>query len=84
VDGEQSRKESGDRGSWPVAVYRLGHEPGDDLSASTTPEARLAMVWTLTLEAWSLSGRDLPEYPRSETPVSRRPGPPPPGAASSR
>jgi hypothetical protein len=31
------------------------------------------MMWPLSLEAWSLSGRPLPSYCRSETPVSLRP-----------
>jgi len=71
-----------DRGSWPVRVYRLGAEPRDDLRASTTPEVRLEMMWPLAAEAWALTGRPVPSYPRSETPVSLRPlrpaaGPPP-------
>jgi hypothetical protein len=70
--GDPSRR---DRRSWPVRVHRLGEEPPDDLSATTTPEERLAMVDALTLEAWSLTGRALPEYTRRETPVSIRPGP---------
>lgn len=52
-----------------MAGYRLGEEPGDDLSATTTAEERLAMVWTLTLEAWRLAGRELPNYERSAMPV---------------
>ena len=63
------------RDSWPIAVHRLGEEPSDDLSAVTTAEERLAMVWPLTLEAWSLTGRPYPEYSRGDTPVSTRPGP---------
>src|SRR5687768_4182193 len=39
-----------DRGHWPVRVFRLGEEPSEDLSSTTSPEERLAMVWTLTLE----------------------------------
>jgi hypothetical protein len=61
------------RQSWPVRLYRLGSEPGDDLGASTTAEARLEMMWPLAVEAWTLSGRPLPSYPRPETPVSIRP-----------
>lgn len=57
------------RGSWPIRVYRLGEEPEDDLSATTTPEERLAMLWELSLDAWALAGRQLPEYSRAETPV---------------
>lgn len=60
------------RRSWPVRVYRLGDEPGDDLSGSTTAEQRLAMVWPLTVEAWALAGLSLPTYARGETPVSVR------------
>jgi hypothetical protein len=57
---------------WPVRVYRLGGEPPADLSASTTAEERLAMMWPLALEAWSLLG-PLPDYERGATPVARRP-----------
>jgi hypothetical protein len=56
------------RRSWPVRVYRLGHEPGDDLSATTTPEQRLAMVAVLSKRTWELSGRPVPSYPRSQMP----------------
>ena len=78
-----SRREEGDssaRGSWPIRVYRLGSEPGDDLSATTTATERLAMVWPLTLEAWAVAGKSLPGYSRGETPIRivpsgvRRPG----------
>jgi hypothetical protein len=57
------------RASWPIRVYRLGNEPGDDLSSTTTAEERLAMVWSLTLEAWAVAGKPLPSYSRSETPI---------------
>lgn len=71
------------RSKWPVRVYRLGAEPGDDLSGTTSVEARVAMIWPLTMEAWELAGLSLPQYSRHETPVSRRPWPPPatPGRA---
>jgi len=32
------------RGSWPVRKFRLGSEPSDDLSDSTTAEERLEMI----------------------------------------
>jgi hypothetical protein len=57
------------RASWPIRRYRLGEEPGDDLSASTTAEERLAMVWPLTLDAWAMAGKALPTYTRGETPI---------------
>jgi hypothetical protein len=56
-----------------VHVYPLGAEPGDDLHATTSAAERVAMVWPLTLEAWELSGRDLPRYSREQVPVSLRP-----------
>lgn len=36
--------------------YRLGAEPGDDLSATTMPEERLALVWELNRRLWALTG----------------------------
>ena len=56
------------REGWPVRVYRLGQEPGDDLSGSTTPEQRLQMVWELTERMWELSGRPSSPYSRASMP----------------
>lgn len=56
--------------AWPAHVYRLGEEPGDDLSAVTTAEQRVAMVWELTARMWALTGRPLPSYARAEMPVT--------------
>jgi hypothetical protein len=56
----------------PIRKYRLGEEPDDDLSNSTTPEERLAMVWELTARAWALTGQPLPEYDRRAVPVMIR------------
>jgi hypothetical protein len=57
------------RRTWPVNRFKLGEEPGDDLTSTTTAEQRLEMMWPLTLEAWALAGRALPEYERSQAPV---------------
>lgn len=55
-------------------MYRLGEEPGDDLSASTTVAERIAMVWELTVRAWALARRPMPGFTRAEMPiVVRRP-----------
>ena len=54
---------------WPVRVHQLGQNISDDLSETTTPEERLAMVWELTARAWMLTGAALPTYRRAETPV---------------
>jgi hypothetical protein len=57
------------RKSWPVRAFRLGNEPGEDLSAGTTAAERLEMIWPLTVDAWALAGRTIPNYPRHEAPI---------------
>jgi uncharacterized protein (DUF4415 family) len=57
---------------WVARAVKLGEEPGEDLSLWTTPAQRLEMMWTLALEAWSLTGRRLPEYERRDVPVCVR------------
>jgi hypothetical protein len=56
------------RATWPVARYRLGEEPPDDLSDSTTPSERIAMMWPLAQTAWRLAGKAVPGYDRSNLP----------------
>lgn len=63
------RSKSSDRSHWPVRKFTLGSQPGDDLSAETTPEERLEMMWPLAVEAWTLAGIPLPIYARHEAPV---------------
>lgn len=41
----------------------------DDLSASISPEERLAMMWPPACEAWATMGRPIPEHPRTQAPV---------------
>ena len=65
---EARRHRAAARASWPLRGYPLGSEPSDDLAAVTTPEQRLAMMWELALQAWHLSGRELPTYARHEMP----------------
>ena len=57
------------RRTWPVRLVALGAEPQDHVDRFATPEERLAMVWSLTVEAWALSGRPMPNYPRAATPL---------------
>jgi hypothetical protein len=40
----------------------------EDLCGSTTAQERVLLVEALTAAAWSLSGRSLPTYARSEMP----------------
>jgi hypothetical protein len=61
------------RKSWPIRAFRLGAEPCDDLSDSTSAAERLGMMEPLALEAWSLTGQPLPEYTRSQTPIRALP-----------
>jgi hypothetical protein len=57
------------RQSWPVRKFRLGQEPEEDLSETTTAKERLEMMWPLAVDAWTLAGREIPDYPREKTPV---------------
>ena len=67
---DRARKErAAARKSWPVRIYRLGEEPDDDLSATTTATERLEMMWPLAVDAWASSGQPIPDYPRKEAPV---------------
>jgi hypothetical protein len=68
-DDQEFAARAAARHTWPVRVFRLGEEPDDDLLTTSTPAERLAMLWELTLDAWTLAGRQLPEYSRAETPV---------------
>ena len=67
---DRARKErAAARKSWPIRVYRLGEEPDDDLSATTTATERLEMMWPLAVDAWASSGQPIPDCPRKEAPV---------------
>ena len=57
------------RARWPIARFRLGEEPPDDLAETTTPAERIAMMWPLAVEAWTLAGRPLPVYDRTNMPA---------------
>jgi hypothetical protein len=52
----------------PARVFRLGEEPGDDLSAVSTPEERLVMLAELSRRMWELTGRPVPSYSRAAMP----------------
>jgi hypothetical protein len=56
------------RARWPIARFRLGEEPPDDLAEVTTPAERIAMMWPLAEAAWELAGRPLPTYERRNIP----------------
>ena len=52
-----------------VRVFRLGEEPRDDLSDSTSAQERLEILRELTERAWRLSGRAFPTYSRRDIPL---------------
>jgi hypothetical protein len=56
------------RAHWPIARTALGNERSEDLSATTTADERLAMMWPLALDAWAAMGEPIPDYPRNEAP----------------
>lgn len=66
--GEARRRRAAARGGWPVRVVALKAREGDDLSATTTVEQRVAMVWRLTLDAWASAGWSIPTYARGQAP----------------
>jgi hypothetical protein len=41
-----------DRSHYPIRKLRLDEEGTDSYVRSLRPEERIAMVWTLTLQAW--------------------------------
>ena len=56
------------RADWPIAIYKLGAEPSDDLSDVTTAAERVAMMAELAESAWRLAGRPIPVYDRRNIP----------------
>jgi hypothetical protein len=69
MDGQARERRAG----WPVAKFRLGEEPVDDLSAVTTAAERVAMMWPLAVAVWKMAGLAIPTYARHETPIRRVP-----------
>jgi hypothetical protein len=55
------------RGDWPVVKTTLSEQ--DNAAHGIAPEAALAMMWQLALDAWAMTGKSLPDYTRAEAPV---------------
>ncbi len=60
------------RASWPVRRFRLGEEPVDDLSSTTTAEERIAMMWPLAKDAFSIGPATAEVTSRAHWPVKIR------------
>jgi hypothetical protein len=65
----QNAASSGSSRGVPARVYRLGDEPGDDLTAITTADERVAMVWELSARMWEFGGAQASTYTRATIPV---------------
>jgi hypothetical protein len=60
-----------DRGDLRTRLFRLGTEPeDDDYVASLSPAERMALVWPITLQAWSFHTGTVDE-PRLRRDVGR-------------
>jgi hypothetical protein len=55
------------RRDWPVVKTTLSEQTR--AAQPVTPEAGLAMMWQLALDAWAMTGKPLPKYSRAEAPV---------------
>jgi hypothetical protein len=52
------------RAKLPIRKFTLGDEPSDDLTATTTMDERLAMVWPLSKAAFEAAGISTTSPPR--------------------
>lgn len=55
-----------------IVRRKLSAPPDSGLSVPGTPQHRIALVATLTAEAWSVAGLHIPEYARAATPIHIR------------
>lgn len=56
------------RRNWPLRECTLADEGGVDQLARLSPAERVAMMWRLSVDAWVLSGRAIPDYRRDQAP----------------
>ena len=57
------------RARMPVRIFRLGEEPLDDLTATTTAAERIEMVIQLSARMLLFGGLPSPVYARHDMPV---------------
>jgi hypothetical protein len=53
---------------WPVRRFDLGKEPLRDALDQSTVDERLALMWPLAKEAWSVAGMPIANYERRNMP----------------
>lgn len=76
TEAEQAReRRAAARSEWPIRRLTLAQEGQESGVASLTGDERLAMMWTLAVDAWTSSGKPWPDYLRGDSPgVVIRPG----------
>ena len=57
------------RSTMPVRRFRLGEEPADDITATTSASERVEMVVALSRRMLELTGVPVPAYSRDQMPV---------------
>ncbi len=53
---------------WPIRSHNLGEEPLRDALDTSTVDERIAMMWPLAKEGWSVAGKPMPTYARATMP----------------
>ena len=67
---EEREKRRAARANWPIVKSTLAEQGrDDDISAHTTMEQRLEMMFTISARGWALTGREWPAYSRAEMPT---------------
>ncbi len=64
---EDARARAAARAQWPGRKTRLADE-GAWAPLEATAAERVAMVHRLTLDAWAMSGKRIPDYARADAP----------------
>jgi hypothetical protein len=67
---ERAAKRRANAGDWPLRAYAIDAEPLRDPFDRSTVDQRIAAMWSLTREAWSVAGKELPTYVRAAAPGS--------------
>lgn len=68
---DAARARAQQRAAWPGGTTHLDADAPPDVSG-LSPSERVAAVWSLTLDAWAMTGRPLPDYARAEAPGGLR------------
>lgn len=56
------------RANWPIRRVTLAEEGTDTGVSLLSGDERLAMMWTLAVDAWASTGRPWPDYDRRHAP----------------